>query len=135
MGDLTANFSTSEMRCRCGCSEVLIHRKLVEGLQTLRKISASPIHIKSAYRCAKHNEKIGGAKKSLHLEGKAADIVIEGKTVKDMYSLAFLIPDFRNGGIGIYDGGFIHVDVRDGIARWGRVNSEYISIEKALEVL
>lgn len=135
MGDLSANFSTHEFRCKCGCNEVLIHRDLVQGLQRLRQIAASPIHIKSAFRCAKHNAEIGGASKSLHVEGKAADIVIEGKSLKEMYSLAFLIPEFRNGGIGLYPEGFIHVDVRESPGRWGRINHKYVAIEKVLEGL
>lgn len=135
MGDLTKDFSQHEFKCKCKCDEVVIHRDLLYGLQNLRKIADAKVIIKSAFRCSKHNEAIGGAKNSYHVQGKAADIVIEGKSLKEMYSLAFLIPEFRNGGIGLYPEGFIHVDVRESPGRWGRINGKYVAIEKVLEGL
>ena len=34
-----------------------------------------PIHVNSGYRCEALNEKIGGAKKSKHMDGLASDIL------------------------------------------------------------
>jgi hypothetical protein len=35
---------------------------------------------------------------------------------------------FAEGGIGVYDGNIVHVDVRDGRARWARVAGRYVGI-------
>lgn len=48
---------------------------LVENiLEPLRVKYAKPIMINSGYRCQRLNKKVGGAKNSQHLTGKAADI-------------------------------------------------------------
>jgi hypothetical protein len=39
------------------------------------------------------------------------------------------VPAFFNGGIGVYDGGFLHVDVRVHEARWARVRGQYVGIQ------
>lgn len=125
MGDLTRNFSRSEFACRC-CCWVEIDFRLVTSLQTLRDLANAPIRVTSGYRCSDHNRAVGGAKHSLHLSGRAADIVIAGLSVVEMYMLAGQVPPFRNGGIGIYPlKGFIHVDIRDRRSRWRCVGGEY----------
>src|SRR5687767_8618626 len=43
-------------------------------LQPLRDAVKSPIHVNSGYRCLRVNTSIGGASKSQHLTGHAADI-------------------------------------------------------------
>jgi hypothetical protein len=45
-----------------------------------------------------------------------------------MYELALEIPQFAAGGIGVYDGNFLHVDVRDRRARWARVSGRYAGV-------
>ena len=130
MGDLSRHFSTWEFRCRC-CNEAKVESKLVNALQELRFLVGKPILINSGYRCPKHNKAIGGAKNSQHILGTAADIVIPGLDVEQMFSYAKLIEPFEKGGIGIYpDQKFIHVDVRRRQARWARVNGKYLSLEK-----
>jgi zinc D-Ala-D-Ala carboxypeptidase len=46
----------------------------IKILQPLRNGVKSPIHINSGYRCPRVNSSIGGASKSQHLTGHAADI-------------------------------------------------------------
>ena len=51
-------------------------RVLAAGLELVRAaLGARPIHVNSGYRCLALNEKIGGAKNSLHMTGLAADII------------------------------------------------------------
>lgn len=57
--------------------------KLVENvLDPLREKYGKPIMISSGYRCEKLNKAVGGAAKSQHLTGKAADICVAGNNRK-----------------------------------------------------
>ena len=133
MGDLSKNFSRHEFACRC-CDRAEINQRLVDALQELRDLAGLPVRVTSGYRCSEHNRAIGGATRSQHLLGTAADIVVIGMTPAEMYRLAEDIEAFHNGGIGVYpDKGFIHVDVRDGRARWGQLDGKYVALVKALK--
>ena len=121
---LTKNFNLSEFDCKDGTempSELLPNvLELAESLQELREILNSPIRINSAYRSLEHNTKIGGSTNSQHLFGKAADIVVKGKTpsqVATMIKLLILEGKMKQGGIGVYDN-FTHYDIRGHKARW-----------------
>jgi hypothetical protein len=46
-----------------------------------------------------------------------------------MYELALQVPTFAKGGIGVYDGGFLHLDIRPHAARWARVRGQYVGIQ------
>jgi len=134
MGDLTKNFSRHEFACHC-CGEVKVDMRLVEALQKLRDLAGVPIRVVSGYRCPKHNAEVGGAKNSYHLRGMAADIVIGELDVYRMALLAEQIEEFRGGGLGIYpdvNPPFIHVDVRDGRARWAKVGGKYVAIASGI---
>ena len=52
-------------------------------LEKLRAYGGFTVHINSGYRSPSYNRKIGGASKSQHTLGTAADIVVKknGKTV------------------------------------------------------
>ena len=133
MGNLSKNFSRHEFECRC-CGRAEINPRLVDALQQLRDLAGQPVRIFSGYRCPEHNRAVGGATRSQHLLGNAADIVVRGLTPVEMYRLAEDVEAFRNGGIGLYpDKGFIHVDVRDARARWGQLDGKYITLAEALE--
>lgn len=116
MGDLTANFSRAEFRCKC-CGRLILDKALPIALQQLRDKLGKPITINCGYRCEKHNREVGGAKRSQHLYGKAADIRVAGMSPVEVARIAETIPAFRDGGIGIYNS-FTHVDIRRGKARW-----------------
>lgn len=77
----------------------------------------APIEILSGYRTSASNKRlqeqgVPAARKSLHMEGKAADIRIKGL---DPVVLGNLVKSFRQGGVGFYyrpssSGGWIHAD-------------------------
>jgi len=112
-------FKTREFACRCGCGYDKPSDVLVKALDSLREASNAPISITGPLRCANHNRSAGGASNSRHLPRHAdgVDIKIKGKTVRQMVRLALSIPEFKDGGIGIYHNR-IHVDTRGKKARW-----------------
>ena len=131
MGDLTTNFSRNEFHCK-HCGLILMNMDLVFALQQLRNLVNVKITVNSGYRCKKHPESLKRSG-SQHALGNAADIVIEGFDWKEMYKYARQIPEFENGGIGVYpENNFIHVDVRGKKARWAYVGEEYVAIETVL---
>lgn len=55
-------------------------------LQPLRDMLGKPITITSGFRNKLLNQKVGGASNSQHLYGQAADIVVYGMKVEDLYN-------------------------------------------------
>lgn len=121
---LTKNFTKKEFECRDGSvmpPQVLENVKIVaQQLQILRDFVGKNIVINSGYRSPSYNKRVGGAPKSQHLLGKAADITIAGMTPKKVAQIIEnLIKEgkMKQGGIGIYKG-FTHYDIRGVKARW-----------------
>jgi uncharacterized protein YcbK (DUF882 family) len=94
----------------------------------LHRLADAPVLAHAGYRCSRHNREVGGVPHSEHLEGLAADGSVPGLSLQRMYELALEVPQFAAGGIGVYDGNFLHVDVRDRQAPWARVNGQYVGI-------
>lgn len=117
---LSAGFKVKEFRCRDGSDTVLISDELVQLLQRIRDHFGRPVVINSAYRTQSHNAAVGGAPRSQHLLGTAADITISGVTPLEAAQYAeYLQP--KAGGIGVYQS-FTHVDVRTSRSRWDSRN-------------
>ena len=58
-------------------------KELAENiLQPVRNYLKEPLRVTSGFRSAKLNKAIGGARKSQHKEGKAADIVCSGRNAE-----------------------------------------------------
>jgi uncharacterized protein YcbK (DUF882 family) len=132
MGDLSPHFSKIELACPC-CKTLKIEPRLLDALEELRGLAGKPIVVHDAYRCEKHNQEVGGVIDSEHTRGMAADVDIPGLSLQQMYDLALQVPDFAAGGIGVYDGDFLHVDVRPHVARWARVKGQYVGLQKLVK--
>lgn len=128
MGDLSAHFSKAELACHC-CGDLRIEKGLLDALEQLRSVAGKAIVIHDGYRCLAHNQEVGGVTDSEHTRGMAADVEVPGLSLQQMYELALQVPTFADGGIGVYDGGFLHVDVRVHAARWARVRGQYVGIQ------
>lgn len=116
MGDLSKHFNRSEFNCSCGCRPIAVDKELVEVLEFIRESMNSPVTINSAYRCPEHNKRVGGASNSMHLTGKAADIVV--RDFAPEYVQKFIETNYPDSyGLGKYNT-FTHIDVRDYKARW-----------------
>jgi len=104
---LSEHFKESEFACK-HCGEVKVDKKLIELLEELRRYFGQAVSITSGYRCELHNEAVGGARKSQHMTGKAADIKIKGITPKEVAERARKTFGF----VKIYKS-WVHVDVRE----------------------
>lgn len=98
--------------------------KLAAVFEAIRRACGdNPIVINSAYRTPTYNRKIGGARNSQHVEGRALDLrPPTGYSVDTFYRLIrslaqTSVPEIR--GIGKYKT-FVHVDIRPGthLALW-----------------
>lgn len=111
-------FKRKEFECHCGCGKDTVDAELLEVLNRLRNHFGRPTIITSGYRCSSHNARVGGAKGSQHLTGRAADLSISGVSTIEIYN--FLDNEYQNNyGIGLYSR-WVHVDTRNDKARWGK---------------
>jgi len=90
-------------------------RVLIMRIQAAAKeagITSSYLYLNSGYRNTAYNTAVDGAKSSMHLSGKAADLTwngFRGRSIEvDRFVILARSLGFR--GIGLYDG-FIHLDV------------------------
>jgi uncharacterized protein YcbK (DUF882 family) len=108
VGDLSPHFSSWEFAEHGSGKTRSIDRRLLDVLESIRSgLRGRPLPIVSGYRSAAYNRRIGGAPRSQHIYGRAADIPGGLATVEDAR---------RAGAVGIgYCGRWVvHVDVRPG---------------------
>ena len=126
--DHSKHFSRKELSCRCGCGACEMSPELLLLAEKIRVILGEiPMYVTSAYRCPKHNAKVGGSPTSRHMEGQAMDFTVRDINILDAHDRIIrawkrgVLPEL--GGIGLYTGKqFLHVDVAhapDGhLRRW-----------------
>ncbi len=92
----------------------------VKKLDEMRAYLDFPIQVTSGYRCRTHNDAIGGASKSAHVAGQAADIWVAPHRWKSLDEYAAT----RFNGIGRKLHGsdrrkwFVHLDTMTRTAVW-----------------
>lgn len=89
-------------------------------LDELAQIIGQPVHVTSGDRTPEDQIRLRSQGKnapsdSLHLQGKAADIWVEGMTPEEVAPFARQV-GFT--GIGVYHDGHLHVDTRPEPVRW-----------------
>lgn len=111
---ISDHFMLAEMACKDGSDKVLYSTELMEKLEKLRAYGGFTVHINSGYRTPAYNRKIGGASKSQHTLGTAADIVVkkDGKTVSGKL-VCCLCQYLSFKGIGYISESAVHVDMRE----------------------
>lgn len=120
-------FKESEFKCKCDKCELpsnVPSDELIDALCEIREHYNAPITINSAYRCKEHNAKVGGAAKSQHTIGSAADFVVKDVKTEDVHK--FVLERFGDKPFGIAIkhnfknayAGFVHLDTRGKKARW-----------------
>lgn len=125
---MTPHFAAAEFACRDGTPYPARWldarlRPLCELLEQIRALAGGPLVVISGYRTIQYNRTVGGARRSQHVDGRAADVrcptlpadqlaarVLEAKRAGQLPTL---------GGLGAYPG-WVHVDVRAGraLVRW-----------------
>ena len=124
---IATNFQYKEFDCHGNgcCSTTIVDEKLVAYVQQIRDHFGKPVTITSPYRCETHNKRVGGATKSYHMQGKAADIVVQGVSSREVAKYAESIGIL---GIGLYetssDGYFTHIDTRTTKSFWYGQNEQ-----------
>jgi uncharacterized protein YcbK (DUF882 family) len=132
MGDLSRNFNAIEFFKQDTYYAIVsanhdpawhIDRLLVNYLQSIRDYFGKPVKITSGYRTvAEHftleQQGLETGRYSLHLEGKAADIVVEGITPDEAQE--WWKKQNVSGGLGCGKS-FTHIDTRnsDTLIVWG----------------
>lgn len=108
MGDLTANFSKEEMKCRCGECDGIADMKLefVNKLQDARYVAGRAFNITSGFRCPSHPESIKRPTSS-HTIGRAVDIATPDSRMRHLVVRALIRAGLSRIGIG---SNFVHVD-------------------------
>lgn len=122
---LAKNFKSTEFDCKGSgcCSKTIVDSRLVKQLQKIRDHFGKSVIITSGYRCYSHNKKVGGASRSKHMLGMAADIKVTGIKPREVAKYA---ESLGIKGIGLYDT-FVHVDTRGTKAYWYGHAQEYRS--------
>ena len=113
---LSPHFTLVEFASRCGTDEVKAHPALIALLGEVREHFDAPVTVNSGYRSAAHNRRIGGASRSRHVMGLAADIVVGRGQVRPR-EVADFLAERDPGGLAEYPS-FTHVDVQGKGRRW-----------------
>ncbi|MBQ2764126.1 MAG: hypothetical protein IJF43_03690 [Firmicutes bacterium] len=110
---ISAHFTLGEFASKDGADLVKYSTELLALLETLRSYGGFTIAINSGYRTAAYNRAVGGASKSQHVEGTAADITVkkDGKTV-DAALICCLCQLLEFPGVAYISPRSLHVDAR-----------------------
>lgn len=113
---LSPHFRVEEVASK-GNGEALVRRELLAALEVLRAAQSAPLVPVSVYRDPAHNEAVGGASRSLHVEGVACDLAPGYARVAEVRNLDL----FSGIGRKRVDGTMwaTHVDLRHLVGRSG----------------
>ena len=110
---ISAHFTLGEFASKDGADLVKYSTELLAKLEELRGYGGFTITINSGYRTASHNRAVGGASRSQHVNGTAADITVkkDGKTV-DAALICCLCQLLEFPGVAYISPRSLHVDAR-----------------------
>lgn len=112
-------FKRKEFACRCGCGFDVVDAELLQVLEDLRVTVGEPLVVTSGCRCATHNKNEGGAKNSVHMTGKAADVRFQSNSKTLVSALHQILLEKYPDKYGIASANsFTHIDVRAKKSRW-----------------
>jgi len=100
-------FKPEEFQCPC-CGKGTVDPALKAMLNTARGLAGVPFVLTSAYRCPKHNAKVGGSPTSSHLKGFAVDISTPDSTTRFAVLCGLIKAGFTRMEFGL---NYIHADI------------------------
>lgn len=121
---MTAKYFTEKEFCCSHCGQLPsagMDKKLIAVLDRAREMIGAPIHVTSGYRCKTQNSAVGGASRSYHMMGNAADVYSDRVDVYELKSILRAAMEAENveGGLQEYPvQEFVHVDTRGYWASW-----------------
>jgi uncharacterized protein YcbK (DUF882 family) len=86
-----------------------LDKSLAEKMPSLREVWGEDLRINSGYRDSGTNKKVGGAKKSQHVHGKALDIDVSDWSIEKRKRFIQVARELGFGGVGVYKNA-IHLD-------------------------
>lgn len=105
-------FDKSEFACKCrkcGGFPAEPKEKLIRVADRVRKHFGTAATVSSGVRCQTHNANVGGVSNSRHLEGKAMDFDIAGKTAAQVLAYVQQQPEIRYAYA--IDNDYVHMDI------------------------
>lgn len=107
-------FDRSEFRCKCGgkyCDGYPAepNEKLIRVADRVRGNLGGAAIVSSGVRCKTHNANVGGVANSRHLNGKAMDFCVRGKTATQVLVEISDYPEIRYAYA--IDSSYVHMDV------------------------
>lgn len=115
---LSEHFRRAEFRCRCRrleCNAPEMDKGFIRRLEALRLDWGQSMSPSSGARCHWYNAKVGGAEKSLHLIGHAADFNFADRSTVEKFAALAEKHGFNGIGTGRH---LCHIDDRESPARW-----------------
>lgn len=112
-------FTDTELKCRCGCGLLKLHRGFRDELVALRMEFGRPMKVTSCCRCAKHNDSVGGHPRSLHVGDEpqhpeqSGTLAIDIATSSGLYRASLFALAWQRGWSLGWGNGFLHLDRRD----------------------
>ena len=103
------HFRPQEFVCPC-CGAGRPAALLVLWLEGLREAWGGPVVVNSGFRCERHNAEVGGARRSRHLVGCAADVRPAEGSMADFARLVRRLGSLPGWELRFY-GTFVHVGV------------------------
>ena len=125
------NFKVVEFACHDGSDLIKIDSDLVLFLQDIRDHFSASVNIHSAYRTPAYNKRIGGAARSQHIYGKAADFDVKGVAPLTVARYTESECSLING-IGLYDRA-CHIDTRKTKYYWKYVAGKEIPVNTFIQ--
>lgn len=111
IGKLIKNFGKLPVHAvhrRVNLSCIHKDKRLVKALGKIHRRFGKRILVTSAYRSRTYNKRVRGARKSMHIRCRALDIKIPGVSKYELRRYVRALPEI--GGVGIYNGSYIHID-------------------------
>ena len=99
-------FHPQEFACPC-CNQNRMQPGFLAKLDFARRVADVPFVVTSGFRCAEHNQAVGGVPDSAHTVGCAADIKVQNSRARYRMLYGLMMAEFNRIGIGK---DFIHAD-------------------------